>query len=119
MAKDEGPTNVSQALPQIEASNPTRSPDFRSLYVSNARGNMTKWEVHITLGVVEEVEPGNPRVVETVRLLMTKDFARALSDMLGETAEVYERVHGKSSVPMADDKAGPTGLPRPRTKSLK
>ncbi len=89
-------------MSQSEQFEATRNESFVSTYVNHVRIQMSKWDIGITVGHLEDSGDGETTPVEAAFLQMSPAFARALGEDLLVAVGQYESVFGEVTRPQND-----------------
>jgi hypothetical protein len=72
------------------------SPEFKKLYVNNVIIGASNWDMNLTFGeIIGLDEKGVPVVEQKVKLNMSKEFLKAVANLLAVNVAVYEERFGE------------------------
>src|SRR5262245_46457594 len=72
------------------------SPEFKKLYVNNVLLSASNWDMSLTFGEIIGIDEKGLSVVEQkVKLNLSKEFMKALSNLLSANLEKYEKAFGE------------------------
>lgn len=86
-------------LIHVPAGQPKRADTFVSTYVNNVKIGVSKWDIALTVGYLDEVGDGTVHPLQFAHLHMTPAFARALATDLMRVTEQYENNIGDIVMP--------------------
>jgi hypothetical protein len=90
-----------------------QSEDFFSYYANSIAVNMSMWDVRFIFGEHVGEQDGKAVIEESVRILLTREMAKALNKLLTEQLAAYEKKFGVIKIP---DLAQPLELEEPEHK---
>ena len=77
-----------------------RSDQYLNTYVNHAKIGMSKWDMGLTVGYLDDIAPGITAPLEQCHIHMTPAFAKALAADLAKAVEQYELLFGTVSLPV-------------------
>lgn len=80
-----------------------RTERYRQLYANNMQVGFSTWDLGITFGEIIGEQDGKPVVEETVKILMTREIAKILGNILLKHIEVFEAQFGEIKLPVLVD----------------
>src|SRR5437016_915601 len=72
-----------------------RSEDFFTIYANNVALVFSTWDLSVILGEILGESDGKPVVEETLKISMTREFAKVFSQILSTNIAAYEKQFGE------------------------
>jgi hypothetical protein len=70
--------------------------NFTKIYANNAVMSLSLWDMSLTFGeIIDSTPEGEPIVEQKVKVNMSKEFTKALSNVLSANIAEYERNYGE------------------------
>lgn len=93
--------NTEAGAGQMEQTGPVRASGFNVHYVNHLRAGISDFDIQLTFGLLDEIEPGKVAPLESAKLVMSPGFAKATLINLTETIRQYELRFGQIPPPKA------------------
>src|SRR6478672_7855242 len=94
MPENDDGANELQAVPSSGRRKSFRSPNYVEIYANTSQGAYTAWDIELTFGRLGTLE-GEPAVEEHVTVMFSPQHAKAVSKVLANAVENWERIHGE------------------------
>lgn len=79
-------------------------PNFTKIYANNVGLGASNWDMNLTFGEIVGQHPdGKPMVEQKVKINMSKEFMKALSNLLSKNLEAYEQRFGEIKLIKVED----------------
>jgi hypothetical protein len=87
------------ALVNAEDQERVRGDEFFSIYANNIALGFSSWDTWLTFGEIVGVKDGKPVIEEIVKISMTREFFKTLSQVLAVNIAAYEEQFGEITNP--------------------
>lgn len=86
------------ATPQNVKFEFSKSPNYRHEYANSVNLKVTTWDFQFTFGLMEQTSADTFAVVESTRVYLSPQQAKALSNILSQNVQQYERQFGAIAI---------------------
>ena len=80
-----------------------QSESFVKIYANNVQMGVSNWDMHLFFGEIVGEQEGRPIVEQKVKINMTKEFVKALANLLTTNIAVYEARYGPIRIDILPD----------------
>jgi len=83
---------------QIRVRHPER---FRQIYANNMQLSLSTWDLALTFGEIAGEQEGKSVIEETTRVVMTREIAKVLANLLNTHIAAFEKQYGEIKIPFS------------------
>lgn len=103
MARDEKDNAESavprEALASLAEQTRVRGQRFQQIYANNAGIEFSVWDMSLTFGEIVGAKDGKPVIEEIVKINITREMGKVLSQLLALNIAGYEKQFGEIKIP--------------------